>query len=559
MEAYEPITIERKDAEVVKSENISIQDDASANELPKWLSPTEFYEQYKDSLPVKAKASCSSSSSDGRIVNVLSILQDDIVELHIEELGEKYYTVIKNSFVQYGLLYNPNNNLQEAIKGTTFDTVESLMSLSSLPQFVCATKAHTGDTAESSVAKGELLVVHKMSQSRASFFKTEALKALVVYSVSTKRKKKLLPNCEGVFTTMPHLVKLPLVEIYQLVSSLRSFKAMIFIKSSNIDIPQKLTTKIVTLKPSGVGACLHVTFPDNDRSSNTNIAHVPVQSPLKLRALVQCSRLPLPLPAESTEDRKDQAVGDSSPTEYQYMKPATSDDDGTSEYEDVTRYCKVRLTPASKSSEYHQLHLAQNAPGRISHAEEADGRSNFSSTGGVEVSSPHVCQAQAPVSNEGEVAELRLMVQELQRKCDTYERRMQDMAEQIEHLRISHKHCVGVLLDKLTQHCSHPPELQQSSGTSSAQEVHPSSGLQSDNRSELLRLNVAQVIELLDAMELSQYREVFEKEQICGAVLAAIDDSLLDLVLGVASELHRNRIMDVVSGAVSIRHYGVHV
>ena len=68
-----------------------------------------------------------------------------------------------------------------------------------------------------------------------------------------------------------------------------------------------------------------------------------------------------------------------------------------------------------------------------------------------------------------------------------------------------------------------------------------------------------QVIELLDAMELSQYREVFEKEQICGAVFAAIDDSLLDLVLGVASELHRNRIMDVVSGAVSIRHYGVHV
>ena len=70
---------------------------------------------------------------------------------------------------------------------------------------------------------------------------------------------------------------------------------------------------------------------------------------------------------------------------------------------------------------------------------------------------------------------------------------------------------------------------------------------------------ILQVIELLDAMDLSQYREVFEKEQICGAVLAAIDDSLLDIVLGVTSELHRTCIMKVVSGAVSIKDYGISV
>ena len=493
MEDYEPITIEGKSVEVVKSENVSIQDDASANELPKWLSPMEFYEQYKDSLPVKAKTSCNSPSADGHIINIVSILQDDLVELHMEENCDKYYTVIKNGFVQYALLYDPNSNLQEAIKGTTFDTVEALMSLPSLPQFVCTTKTHTGDTSESSVTKGELLVLHKLSQSRASFFKTESIKTLVVYSVSTKRKKKLLPNCAGAFTTKPYLIKLPLVEIYQLVPNLRSFKAVIFIDSNNIDIPHNLTTKIVTLKLCGVGTCLHVTFPDNDRCNNTNTAHVPVQSPLKFRALVQCSRLPLPLPAEATEDGKDQA-GDSSPTtEYQYMRPAASHDDDTSEYEDVTRFSKVQVKPASQCSVYSQPRPAQNAPNGVVHAEVEDGQSNCSSTGAMVVSSP-------PGSNEGEVAELRHVVRELQSRCDTYERRMRDMADQIEHLRISHEHYADefrVLLEKLSQQSGHPSELLQLNrgplGPSSAQMVRPLSGLQSENRSELLRLNVAQV------------------------------------------------------------------
>ena len=68
-----------------------------------------------------------------------------------------------------------------------------------------------------------------------------------------------------------------------------------------------------------------------------------------------------------------------------------------------------------------------------------------------------------------------------------------------------------------------------------------------------------QILELLDAMDLSQHKEIFEKEQICGAVLCSIDDSVLELVLGVTSEHHRTHIMKVVSGAASIKDYGFQV
>ena len=60
-------------------------------------------------------------------------------------------------------------------------------------------------------------------------------------------------------------------------------------------------------------------------------------------------------------------------------------------------------------------------------------------------------------------------------------------------------------------------------------------------------------------MNLGQYKDSFEKEQICGAVLCGIDDSVLDIVLDVTSELHRAKIMELVTGAVSYMAYGLDV
>lgn len=48
-----------------------------------------------------------------------------------------------------------------------------------------------------------------------------------------------------------------------------------------------------------------------------------------------------------------------------------------------------------------------------------------------------------------------------------------------------------------------------------------------------------QVLDLLEAMELNQYKEMFSKEQISGDVLVELGQDDLKEELGVHSKLHR--------------------
>ena len=52
---------------------------------------------------------------------------------------------------------------------------------------------------------------------------------------------------------------------------------------------------------------------------------------------------------------------------------------------------------------------------------------------------------------------------------------------------------------------------------------------------------------MLEAKGLKQYREAFEKECIDGEILQELDDEILEKDLGVASKLHRIRIMKLVT------------
>ena len=56
-----------------------------------------------------------------------------------------------------------------------------------------------------------------------------------------------------------------------------------------------------------------------------------------------------------------------------------------------------------------------------------------------------------------------------------------------------------------------------------------------------------QVGALLQSKGLQQYREVFEKEHIDGEILCELDEDILREELGVASRLHRVRIMKLTS------------
>ena len=52
-----------------------------------------------------------------------------------------------------------------------------------------------------------------------------------------------------------------------------------------------------------------------------------------------------------------------------------------------------------------------------------------------------------------------------------------------------------------------------------------------------------QILDILDAMELSQYKEAFAQENINGEIFSLIDDDILSTELGVASKVHRIQLL----------------
>ena len=59
------------------------------------------------------------------------------------------------------------------------------------------------------------------------------------------------------------------------------------------------------------------------------------------------------------------------------------------------------------------------------------------------------------------------------------------------------------------------------------------------------------VQQMLDTLQLPQYKEAFAREQVDGEVLLELDDQVLQSELGINSKIHRIRLMKLISGTQS--------
>ena len=100
---------------------------------------------------------------------------------------------------------------------------------------------------------------------------------------------------------------------------------------------------------------------------------------------------------------------------------------------------------------------------------------------------------------------------------------------------------------------------QQSSGTLSA--AGASASLDSTVKQETIKNNLTylrslrldEVLELLEAMQLEEYREYFKKENIDGEVLSSLTEADLLRELNMQKRLHRVRLMKVIEGIYSVQ------
>lgn len=76
-----------------------------------------------------------------------------------------------------------------------------------------------------------------------------------------------------------------------------------------------------------------------------------------------------------------------------------------------------------------------------------------------------------------------------------------------------------------------------------------------ENKQYLATLDCDQVQCLLDAMDLPQYKEIFQQEHISGDILLALDETILTTELNVGSHIHVIRLLKLIQGKESALSY----
>ena len=175
------------------------------------LSLQQFVKEYGDKVPVRIcilRGFCGSTPRT-------TISRNDIYDVHfvkhtkvvtISDSAHNTYCIPLNSSIEFSILFNPENNLQKAIQGYTYEKIGNILSLSRRPKIISSLTYV--DAGGSKQVVNEILIVKGVQRS-----KMRARKGLIVFNVHTKTETTLSDNVYGSFSTRPCLVKLHLPDI----------------------------------------------------------------------------------------------------------------------------------------------------------------------------------------------------------------------------------------------------------------------------------------------------------------------------------------------------------
>ena len=170
----------------------------------------EFIKKYSDSLPRTALVTTGYLDDNSTLeISCYEILRIDSlhtvsVVLATNANKEPLPPIPMTEEMRFSLLYDPNNNTAEAIKGFVFSGVRNLLSTVQLPKVVCAVDDWNGDFV--AISRGEILVFNEKCLPRRS----NATSGLVTFSVSKMVDKFLPKECTGNFSTDPMLIQMSL-------------------------------------------------------------------------------------------------------------------------------------------------------------------------------------------------------------------------------------------------------------------------------------------------------------------------------------------------------------
>ena len=239
------------------------------------VSPRQFVEQYGHTLPahVKIVKSCRTAET--------CLLVDEIYKVHImtatdgiSMMDNTGYLVLvpMDSSTQFGVIFNPHADLETAVRGYTFESVQDVVGATQLPRVICATQSYKSSSSASSVEEGEVLVVKRVELDLQS----KAASVLTVYSIREGVTKKLQADCKGRFTTDPSRVQLHVSAILQHLPLILPMCAMMYLAGPGRDAISKPTV-VMLFRYHPKSSLVATTILSLKRDWNS---HQPVEIPL---------------------------------------------------------------------------------------------------------------------------------------------------------------------------------------------------------------------------------------------------------------------------------------
>ena len=280
------------------------------------LTLDTFITKHSTSLPVRVvvdKGFCGAEEkcviSAGDKYNIHFVKATKIVTIH--DSNGHQYSIPFNSAIEFGPLYDPNNNFEEAFKGFRFETVSDILAQKTLPKIVRAQTAHVAGDVKSSVTADELLIIKRVA-------KTMPMRhsVLKVYSMTAGEDKTLHEDCAGCFTTNPYSVRLYTPELIQHLHNPFPLKAMLCISvNTPDDLPLHLTSEVVTLTKTSTETSLIASTYWEGQEQPSEEDQIPIEIPIDLDIEVTV------LPTEENEVRRERLLSETKSL-YEYFDPS---------------------------------------------------------------------------------------------------------------------------------------------------------------------------------------------------------------------------------------------
>ena len=218
------------------------------------LSVQEFASRYLESLPMQVYVSkgvygiedkyCLSTND---ICNIHFVKHRDLIEVEDTE-HHLTLSVPLNSAIKFGIVYNPQDNENEAMKGYLFPNVADLLTLgySSLPKIVYACQFHDPERPGSEPTH-EIMAIREIILPD----NPDEFRKLRVYSITALRERILDENVYGQFSTRPSFLQMYLPEILKYISKPIPSQVSMFrnpLKNVAPGVPSSLFRKIIYMK-----------------------------------------------------------------------------------------------------------------------------------------------------------------------------------------------------------------------------------------------------------------------------------------------------------------------